>query len=444
MTSAARVLIYHHDPRAVIPLEFQLDQRGYRTSRTQELEHARKLAGDGHPDVIIFDAGAAAASESLADAVEAVWRPSGAPMMLITDGFETNGVADGVRGAMTFVLPRDFHESQLFSRLASLVRLNTMREEIARRADTSERYGVQKPREIVPPDTKATMNVLVSCSDTAERGRLQGALSDGFDIEFIGPTYEAVDRLLAADFEAFVLAGGDDPAEDFAICADLRHNSRLYDLPVILIADSKGVSAAHDNQVDFVDDVVCRPFGEGDINVRVEALVRQRRYRRKMHAVYADTHHPMTSDVLTGLFSHGFIHAQLARQIEDAERWEKSLSVGFFDVDNMAAINTEHGYVAGDRLLHQIGGIIGRLVRGEDVAARFRGDKFVVALPETAAQVAGIVMQRIVGVVDNTEFAIADGCGAVNAALKSAVTAFTPGDTAETLIARARADVRLS
>ena len=84
----------------------------------------------------------------------------------------------------------------------------------------------------------------------------------------------------------------------------------------------------------------------------------------------------------------------------------------------MHAFLTNAGYVAGDRLLHQIGGIIGRLVRGEDLAARFRGDKFVVA--------------------------VADGYRAVTAALKSAVTSFRPGDTAEALIARARAEARLA
>ena len=411
--------------------------------RTQDLEQARSIAGDKHPDVIIFDASTTLQSESLADAVETVWQPSGAPVMLIADAFEVNGVANGVLGALTCVLPRDFHESQLLSRLASLVRLNTMREEIARRADTSERYGVQKPREIVPPDAGARMRVLISCRDDAECMGLEAALGEGFDTAFVSATYESVDRLLAEEFEAFVLATHDDPAEDFAIVADLRHNSRLYELPAILIADSGEVSGSAGNQIDLVDDVVCRPLQESDFRGRVAALVRQRRYRRKMHAVYADTHDPMTSDALTGLFSHGFLHAHLGRQIEDAERWEKKLSLGFFDVDNMAAVNAEHGYVAGDRLLHQIGGIIGRLVRGEDVAARFRGDKFVVALPETAAQVAELVMQRIVGVVDNTEFAVADGHGAVNAALKSAVTAFVPGDTAETLIARARAQVLL-
>ena len=444
MNCAARVLIYHHDPNASFAPPVELDRRGYHTMRTQDLECARRLAGEEHPDVIIFDAGATPQSRTLADALEVVWRPSGAPVLLVTDGFETNGAANGILGAMTFALPRDFHESQLLSRLASLVRLNTMREEIARRADTSELYGVQKPREIVPPDNKARMRILVLCGEGAERGTLEAALGDGFVVEFIAPAYEAADRLLAGEFEAFVLVGENDPIEELAICRDIRHNSRLYDMPVVLITDTHGVSASESSQIDLVDDVICRPWREGDIRRRVAALVRQRRYRRKMHALYADTHHRMTSDALTGLFSHGFLRAHLARQIEDAERWNKTLSVGFFDVDNMAAVNTEHGCVAGDRLLHQIGGIMSRLVRGEDVAARFRGDKFVVTLPETAAEVAELVVRRIVGVVGNTEFAVADGHGAVSAALKSAVTAFAPGDTAESLIARAHSEIRLT
>ena len=443
MICAARVLIYDHDPRYSFPLAAQLEARGYRTMHAQDLEQARKIAGDEHPDVIIFDAGATAPSAALADSVEAIWRPSGAPVILVTDGFEMNGAANGILGAMTCVLPRDFHESQLYSRLASLVRLNTMREEIARRAETSERYGVHKPCEIVPSETGESMRILVSCGDGDDRARLEGALDDRFEIQFVEPAYEAIDRLLAGEFEAFVLVTDDDPAAAFAICADLRHNSRLYDVPVVLIADSGGGAATEGKLIDLVDDVICRPFRAGDIAARVATLVRQRRYRRKMHGVYADTHHPMTSDALTGLFNHGFLHAHLGRQIEDAERWRKTLSVGFFDIDNMVAINAEHGYVAGDRLIHQVGGIIGRLVRGEDLAARFRGDKFVVALPETAAEVAERVVQRIVGVVGNTEFAVADGYGAVHAALKSAVTAFAPGDAAESLIARARAEARV-
>ena len=201
MISAARVLIYDHDPASAFPLATQLDRRGYRTMRTRDLDQARKIADAEHPDVIIFDAGATPQSDALTDAIEAVWRPSGAPVILVADDFETNGAANGVLDAVTCVLPRTFHDSRLFSRLASMVRLNTMREEIARRADTSERYGVQKTREIVPPDAGATMRILMSSNDDAERAHLEAALGVGFEIAVIESAYEAVDRLLAGEFE---------------------------------------------------------------------------------------------------------------------------------------------------------------------------------------------------------------------------------------------------
>ena len=443
MISAARVLIYDYGPDSSFPLVSQLDRRGYRTMRTHDLEQAREIAGAEHPDVIIFDAGATPESTALGVAVEQVWERSGAPVMLVADNYEMNGAQSKTLSALTCVLPRSFHDSQLFSRLASLVRLNTMREELARRADTAERYGIHQPRDIAAPDAKAVTRILVSSTDGDERERLQAALGKGFEVAFVDTAYEAVDRLLAEEFEAFVLAASG-AVDEFEVCGDIRHNSRLYELPVVLIVDSETVSAPEASHVDLVDDVVCRPFREADLKARIAALVRQRRYRRKMHAVYAETHHPMTSDSLTGLFSHGFLYAHLGRQIEDAQRWSKTLSVGFFDIDNMAAINAEFGYVAGDRLLHQIGGIIGRPVRGEDLAARLRGDKFVVALPATAAEVAELVVRRIVGVVGNTEFSVADGRGAVTAALKSAVTPFRAGDTAETMIARARAEACLA
>ena len=53
-----------------------------------------------------------------------------------------------------------------------------MREELARRADTAERYGLQQPREIAPPDAKAVMRVLVSSADGDERERVQAALGE--------------------------------------------------------------------------------------------------------------------------------------------------------------------------------------------------------------------------------------------------------------------------
>ena len=138
--------------------------------------------------------------------------------MVIADNYEMNGAVSEVLGALICVLPRTFHDSQLFSRLASLLRLNTMREELARRADTAERYGLQQPREIAPPDANAVMRVLVSSADGDERERVQAALGEGFETAFVDTAYEAVDRLLAGEFEAFVLAAHGGAVDEFEVC----------------------------------------------------------------------------------------------------------------------------------------------------------------------------------------------------------------------------------
>ena len=108
----------------------------------------------------------------------------------------------------------------------------------------------------------------------------------------------------------------------------------------------------------------------------------------------------------------------------------------------MSAFNAEYGYVAGDMLLRQIGSAIGGLVRAEDLPARFGGDKFCIVLPDTDLASARPVLQRIAGVINFTEFAISDIGESVKVRLKNGSAQLQTGDTAESLIARARADIR--
>ncbi|MBM3516616.1 MAG: diguanylate cyclase [Alphaproteobacteria bacterium] len=146
----------------------------------------------------------------------------------------------------------------------------------------------------------------------------------------------------------------------------------------------------------------------------------------------------MMVDSLTGLHTYGFLHAHLERLISDAEQWDRQLSVAFFDVKDMSSINARSGYIAGDRLLRQIGSAIGRPIRSEDLSARYGGDQFCIVLPETEVKYAAIVMQRTIGVITNTEFATDDQDEPVRVVLRSGSTAFRKGDTAQSLMVRVR------
>jgi two-component system cell cycle response regulator len=170
----------------------------------------------------------------------------------------------------------------------------------------------------------------------------------------------------------------------------------------------------------------------------MEFLVRQQRYRMSMLGVYREARHIMTSDGLTGLYTHGFLLEHLRAQIADAERGPKNLTIGVFDVKGMAVINSKYGYAAGDRLLRQIGGMIGGLARGEDLPARYGGEEFCVAMPDTPTDSASTAIHRIAGVVNQTEFAVFKVNEAVRVHLKTGYASLVGKETAEGLIQRAR------
>ena len=152
------------------------------------------------------------------------------------------------------------------------------------------------------------------------------------------------------------------------------------------------------------NDVVPPSVNVKDLRTRVTALIKQRRYRENMRDLFAQLGDDIAADRRTGLSTHGFLHAHLARQLEDANRWNKNIAVGYIDVEGMVDFNEAYGHVAGDFMLRELGGMIGGLVRGEDLVARVSGEEFCVVEPDTAHDVSEFALERIVGVIGKAEF----------------------------------------
>jgi diguanylate cyclase (GGDEF)-like protein len=65
------------------------------------------------------------------------------------------------------------------------------------------------------------------------------------------------------------------------------------------------------------------------------------------------------------------------------------------DLDRFKQVVDTHGHLIGSRTIAHIGRLIGRLLRPGDVAARFGGDEFVIALPGTHADAARDMAETI-------------------------------------------------
>lgn len=85
-------------------------------------------------------------------------------------------------------------------------------------------------------------------------------------------------------------------------------------------------------------------------------------------------------DPLTGLFNRGHFNTLLERQLESLEFTQTGLAVLFLDLDDFKPINDSFGHASGDELLIEISRRLKRLMRANDLTARFGGDEFVIAL----------------------------------------------------------------
>jgi len=99
---------------------------------------------------------------------------------------------------------------------------------------------------------------------------------------------------------------------------------------------------------------------------------------------------------LTGLYNRRHFNEMLAQHLAEAQRYGTELSCLMIDLDDFKTVNDAFGHAIGDEVLVLTANTIKSQLRGSDVAARLGGDEFVVLLPQTDAERARVLADRIV------------------------------------------------
>ena len=101
------------------------------------------------------------------------------------------------------------------------------------------------------------------------------------------------------------------------------------------------------------------------------------------------------TDKLTTLHTRPLFDAVLAKEVERAGRYGYAVSLILFDVDHLSAINQEHGYGVGDKILERLGILIRQYFRQHDWVARHAEDSIAVLLSRTDAEHANSLAERV-------------------------------------------------
>jgi diguanylate cyclase (GGDEF)-like protein/PAS domain S-box-containing protein len=89
-------------------------------------------------------------------------------------------------------------------------------------------------------------------------------------------------------------------------------------------------------------------------------------------------------DPLTGLFNRRYMEATLARELLRATRRGVPLGLVMLDIDHFKRFNDTFGHAAGDTLLREVGALLRKRIRGEDIACRYGGEEFALVFMEAA------------------------------------------------------------
>ena len=152
------------------------------------------------------------------------------------------------------------------------------------------------------------------------------------------------------------------PGDDGVVLVDLNSTNGTY-------VNDTAVSARHLHDGDRVQ--VGRSIFKFLTGSNIEQAYHEEIYRLK------------TTDGLTGANNKRSFDEELQREFHRFLRYGRPLLLLMFDIDLFKGVNDTYGHLAGDRVLSELGRLMGGAVRSEDTFCRYGGEEFALLLPET-------------------------------------------------------------
>lgn len=264
--------------------------------------------------------------------------------------------------------------------------------------------------------------IVVAEDDQATRVLLQRQLErSGYDViacENGKIALEAVQR----EAPCMILADWGMPEMDgIALLKAVRELSSLNVLPFVYFLML--TAASEKNQIIAgleagADDYLTKPYHPQELVARLRAGERIQDLQHALHArqlelqrinadmvrLNARLNRLANTDGLTGIFNRRYLFDRLVDLWAIHERHHRPLSCIMLDIDRFKSVNDLFGHAAGDEVLRGVADHARKAVRLSDLLTRYGGEEFCVLCPETDAQGASVVAERIRATIESGVF----------------------------------------
>ncbi len=136
-------------------------------------------------------------------------------------------------------------------------------------------------------------------------------------------------------------------------------------------------------------DYIKKPIEKAELEAKLARAFRERQL------VY-DLEQLSLVDSLTSVYNRRAFDTKFPQEVERAYRQDYSVFLAIIDIDNFKTYNDNFGHGNGDKVLIATGKILEECTRNSvDLTFRLGGDEFAVLLPQTSADQATEIVQRI-------------------------------------------------
>jgi diguanylate cyclase (GGDEF)-like protein len=183
----------------------------------------------------------------------------------------------------------------------------------------------------------------------------------------------------------------------FDACRVLKSDPATNSIPVIFLTSCASVEEKVRGLELGAVDYVTKPCNRSELQARVRASLRMSQLIRLLEE-------KALIDALTGLGNRAMFEQRLAAEVALRIRSGNPLACIVMDLDAFKAINDNFGHPLGDQVLRKLASIVAEHCRTEDVACRIGGDEFIVLAPNTSAEHAALLAERMRSAIAKTSF----------------------------------------
>ena len=361
------------------------------------------------------------------------------PVVMVTALEQQADRIAGLEAGADDFLTKPVEDLALFARVRSLTRLKMMTDELRARYATGKGLGIVESIDVNADTSGARVFIIDDNEDQSER--LKAVLDEaGLAVSVEADPEVAISRACSGDFDLFIVNMSLGDMDPLRLCSSIRSFEETRHTPILAVVrqgDTRKLVRALDIGV---NDYLTRPVDKNELLARTSTQLRRKKYVDQLRSSFQASLEMAVTDQLTGLYNRRYLASHLSAMFDRAFWTGRPLSLMILDIDHFKKINDVHGHDAGDKVIKEFADRITGSIRGIDLACRYGGEEFVIAMPDTDMAFATIVAERIRQEISDTKFILNGARDELSVTVSIGLASSENGpeeDTAQKLIKRA-------